>query len=69
VFQIGCRELQLLDAGRASLAIKLLRGALANAARRLDVMVDRVAQTSAWALDLERHLQALPLLNRESVER
>jgi CRP-like cAMP-binding protein len=67
VFQIGRRELQLLGADQAPLAVKLLRGVVGDAARRLGAVLDRVALTSAWALDLERHLHVLPLLPKEAV--
>ena len=62
VFEIGRRELQVLAAADASLAVKLLRVVVGDASRHLEAMLDRVAATSAWALDLERHLRALPLL-------
>jgi CRP-like cAMP-binding protein len=66
VFEIGRREMQALGAEEASLAVKLLRTLLGSTARRLEVLLDRVAATSAWALDLERHLRALPLLPGEA---
>ena len=65
MFELGRRELQALGAEHASLAIKLLRVAMGDTARRLKAMLDRVAATSAWALDLERDLRALPLLAKE----
>ena len=68
VFEIGRREMQALGAEEASLAVKLLRTLLGSTARRLEVLLDRVAATSAWALDLERHLRALPLLPGETEE-
>jgi CRP-like cAMP-binding protein len=62
VFEVGRRELQGLAADHPSLAVKLLLALLGDTARRLDALLVRVADTSAWALDLERHLRALPLL-------
>mgnify|MGYP005811397825 CR=1 FL=1 len=62
VFEIGRRELQALGAEEAALAVKLLRTLLGTTARRLEILLDHVAATSAWVLDLERHLRALPLL-------
>ena len=61
VFEIGRRELQSLAAENPSLAVKLFRVVMGDASRHLKVMLDRVAATSAWALDLDRHLRALPL--------
>lgn len=66
VFEIGRREMQALGAEEASLAVKLLRTLLGSTATRLEALLDRVAATSAWALDLERHLRALPLLPGET---
>ena len=63
VFEIGRREMQALGAEEAALAVKLLRILLGSTARRLESLLDRVAATSAWALDLDRHLRALPLLS------
>jgi CRP-like cAMP-binding protein len=61
VFEIGRGELQALAADNAVLAAKLLRVAMGEASRHLTAMLERVAATSAWALDLDRHLRALPL--------
>jgi CRP-like cAMP-binding protein len=61
VFEIGRRELQALAAENASLAVKLLRIVMGDASRHLKAMLDRLAATSAWALDLDRHLRAIPL--------
>jgi hypothetical protein len=47
------------------LAVKLLRVVMGDTAGRLKAILDRVAATSAWALDLERDLRALPLLAKE----
>ncbi len=68
VFEIGRRELQFLGAEQASLAVKLFRVVVRDTARHLDGMLNRVAATSAWALDLERHLHLLPLLPEEGVK-
>jgi len=62
VLEMGRREMQALGSQEADLAVKLLRTLLGVTARRLDDLLERVAMTSAWALDLERHLRALPLL-------
>jgi CRP-like cAMP-binding protein len=62
VFEMGRREIQALGSQDPDLAVKLLRTLLGVTARRLDDLLDRVAATSAWALDLERHLRALSLL-------
>jgi hypothetical protein len=65
VFEIGRRELQGLGAEQAPLVIKLLRVLMADTAKRLDALLGQVAATTAWALDLERHLRALPLVPQE----
>ncbi len=62
VFELGRRELQALGVEEPALAVKLLRTLLGTTARRLETLLDRVAATSAWVLDLERHLRMLPLL-------
>lgn len=62
VFEMGRREMQALGAQDAGFAVKLLHALLGVTAQRLETLIDRVAATSAWALDLERHLRALPLL-------
>jgi CRP-like cAMP-binding protein len=69
VFEIGRRELQGLAADSPSLAVKLLLVLLGDTARRLDALLDRLADTSAWALDLERHLRALPLFRGDAETR
>ncbi len=66
VFEIGRRELQGFAETHPSLAFRLLLVLLGDTARRLDGLLDRVAATSAWALELERHLRALPLLGGEA---
>jgi CRP-like cAMP-binding protein len=62
VFELGRRELQALGVEEPALAVKLLRTLLGTTAGRLKILLDRVAATSAWALDLERHLRMFPLL-------
>jgi CRP-like cAMP-binding protein len=66
VFEIGRRELQGLGAEQPPLVIKLLRVVVADTAKRLDALLGRVAATTAWALDLDRHLHALPLAPEET---
>lgn len=63
VFEIGRREMQALGTEEAALAVKLLRILLGSTVSRLETLLDRVTATSAWALDLERHIRALPLLS------
>jgi CRP-like cAMP-binding protein len=66
VFEIGRRELHALGAEQPPLVIKLLRVVMADTAKRLDALLGRVAATTAWALDLDRHLHALPLAPEET---
>jgi CRP-like cAMP-binding protein len=66
VFELGRRELQGLGTEQAPLVIKLLRVLMAETAKRLDTLLGQVAATTAWALDLERHLHALPLVPQET---
>jgi CRP-like cAMP-binding protein len=66
VFEIGRRELQGLGAEQPPLVIKLLRVVMADTAKRLDALLGGVAATTAWALDLDRHLRALPLAPEET---
>ncbi len=66
VFEIGRRELQGLGVEQAPLVIKLLRVLMADTAKRLDALLGQVAATAAWALDLEHHLRALPLVPQET---
>jgi len=66
VFELGRRELQGLGAEQAPLVIKLLRVLMADTAKRLDALLGQVAATTAWTLDLERHLRALPLVSQET---
>ncbi len=62
VFEIGRRELEQLLDEHPPLASKLLRILLRDTSARLNVLLDRVAATAAWTLDLEHHLHELPLL-------
>jgi hypothetical protein len=66
VFEIGRRELQGLGTEQAPLVIKLLRVLMADTAKRLDALLGQVAATTAWALDLEHHVRALPLVPQET---
>lgn len=61
VFEIGRREFQALMGDQPPLAVKALLVLLRDTVARLDALLGRVAATSAWALDLEHHLRALPL--------
>ena len=61
VLEITRRDLQALGAESSALGAKLLFALLDGTARRLDGLLDRVAATAAWALDLERHVESLPL--------
>lgn len=62
VLEIGRRELQNLAVEHAALAVKLLRVLVGAITARLVSLIERVAATSAWALDLDHHLTMLPLL-------
>ena len=66
VFEIGRREFLGLATDHPALAVKLLLVVLGDTVRHLDALLGRVADTSAWALDLERHLRALPLLGGDT---
>jgi CRP-like cAMP-binding protein len=61
VFEIGRREFQVLMADQPSLAAKVLLALLRATVSRLEAFVGQAAATSAWALDLQHHVQALPL--------
>ena len=61
VFEIGRRELQALTDDEPALGAKLLVALLRATTSRLEGMMTRLAATSAWALELERHVRALPL--------
>jgi len=60
VFEIGRGEFQALMADQPMLAAKVLLALLRKTVSYLEGFLGRVAATSAWALDLQRHLQALP---------
>lgn len=62
VFEIGRREFQTLLEEWPPLAVKVLLVLLRDTVARLDGLLERVAATGAWAMDLEHHLQALPLM-------
>jgi CRP/FNR family cyclic AMP-dependent transcriptional regulator len=62
VFEVGRREFEQLLEEHPPLAVKVLRILLQENSARLKVLLGRVASTAAWALDLEQHLHALPLL-------
>lgn len=61
VFEIGRREFQVLIADQPALAMKVLLALLRATTMRVGVFLEQAAATSAWALDLQHHLQALPL--------
>jgi CRP-like cAMP-binding protein len=61
VLEIGRREFQLLTAEDPALAGKLLAALARALSERLGSLLGGMAATSVWALDLERHLQDLPL--------
>ncbi len=61
VFEIGRQELEALAASHPALAAKLLRMLAEETARHLGHLVERMAATSAWALDLVSHVEAYPL--------
>lgn len=62
VFEIGRREFQLLMGEDPALAVKILLALLRDTVARLDGLLGQAAATAAWALELEQHLRALPLL-------
>jgi hypothetical protein len=65
VFEIGRREFQVLMADQPALAVKVLLALLQATVSRLEAFLRQAAATSAWALDLQHHLQALPLAKEE----
>ncbi len=65
VFEIGRREFQMLMADQPTLAVKILLALLRATASRLGIFLEQAAATSAWALDLQHHLQTLPLAEEE----
>ncbi len=68
VLEIGRRELQHIGLADAPLAVKLLRVLVADIAKHLEAVFERVAATSAWALDLGRQLRGFPHLPGEALE-
>jgi CRP-like cAMP-binding protein len=65
VFEIGRREFQLLMADQPALAATVLLALLRATLSRLEGFLSQAAATSAWVLDLQHHLQALPLAKEE----
>jgi CRP-like cAMP-binding protein len=61
VFEIGRRELQALTEEQPALAAKVLVALLRATTSRLEGIMARLAATSAWALELEHHVRAIPL--------
>jgi CRP-like cAMP-binding protein len=61
VFEIGRREFQAMTGDQPTLAMKVLLELVRATVSRLGALLMRVAATSAWALELEHHLRALPL--------
>ena len=60
VFEIGRREFQVLLVDQPLLAAKVLLALLRATVSHLEIFLGQSAATSAWALDLQHHLQALP---------
>ena len=60
VFEIGRREFQALLTNQPTLAVKVLLALLRATASRLEAFLEQTAATSAWVLDLQHHLHALP---------
>jgi CRP-like cAMP-binding protein len=65
VFEIGRREFQVLMADQPTLAVKVLLALLRATVARLGAFLEQEAAMSAWALDLQHHLHALPLAEKE----
>ncbi len=61
VFEIGRRDLQALMEEQPALAARLLVALLRATTSRLEGIMVRLAATSAWALELEHHVHAIPL--------
>jgi CRP-like cAMP-binding protein len=61
VFEIGRREFQVLMADQPLLAAKVLLAVLRATVSWLEAFLGQAAATSAWAMDLQHHLQGLPL--------
>ncbi len=60
VFEIGRREFQILLVDQPSLAAKVLLALLQATVSHLELFLDQLTATSAWLLDLQHHLAALP---------
>ena len=65
VFEIGRGEFHTLMTDQPALGAKVLLALLRATVTRLERLLGRVAATSAWVLDLQHHLQALPLTREE----
>lgn len=65
VFEVGRREFQGLLGDEPALAGKVLLALLRATVSRLEFFLGQAAATSAWALDLQHHLRALPILKEE----
>jgi len=65
VFEIGRGELHTLMADQPALGAKVLLALLQATAHRFERLLGRIAATSAWVLDLQHHLQGLPLTREE----
>lgn len=65
VFEIGRREFQVLMADQPTLAVKVLLALLRATVSRLEGFLEQATATSAWALDLQHHLQVLPIAKEE----
>jgi CRP-like cAMP-binding protein len=61
VFEIGRQELQSLAGVQPALTIKLLTALGREMVSRLDHLLVRMAETSAWALEFAGHLDRFPL--------
>jgi CRP-like cAMP-binding protein len=61
VFEIGRREVQTLGERHPALAAKLLGALAAETAWRMDQLLERMATTAAWALDLAGQVEQFPL--------
>ncbi len=61
VLELTRRDVQGLALESSGLATKLLFSLLQGTATRLNGLIDRVAATAAWSLDLERHIASIPL--------
>jgi CRP-like cAMP-binding protein len=65
VLEIGRREFQVLMADQPTLAVKVLLALLRATVSHLGAFLEQAAATCAWALDLQHHLQALPLAKED----